>query len=251
MKMKSKRWYRSRKIPYSRNLTYFFFVCDVYSPVIISMNSVKHQSFHYHFQTILTFNFIKKIFTIEINGSRTIGINFFDHHVELSVGELVIKFFQDFSQTWCGNVTISYKKPSVFYPNENFWSLKSDIILYLLCHKAWRLPSTLFAWLQHLLQRWIWQQGWRIPQIQGDRTLSNKLKIIYIWKNMYINVGNDSYYQHRLLRWVLRGFSYWKVDPSNAKCRPPSRLECCLNGCDRSHWKPSAILQNKFNIKNQ
>lgn len=39
----------------------------------------------------------RTIFTIEINCSRSIGIDFLDHHIQIFVGDFVVQFLQDFT----------------------------------------------------------------------------------------------------------------------------------------------------------
>jgi len=45
---------------------------------------------------------------VEVNGAGSIGVDFFDHNIELLIRELIVEFPQDFSQTRGGDVSISF-----------------------------------------------------------------------------------------------------------------------------------------------
>lgn len=51
--------------------------------------------------------------TIEVDRSRAVRVDFFNHHVELPIRQLVIKFPQDFAQTRRRDVTVSCTEISV------------------------------------------------------------------------------------------------------------------------------------------
>lgn len=53
------------------------------------------------------------LITIEINGARSIRIDFLDHNVKFFISELIIKLSQDFPQTCCWNISIAFKMRNI------------------------------------------------------------------------------------------------------------------------------------------
>lgn len=56
---------------------------------------------------------IERILTIKINCTGTIGVDFFNHHIQLTICQLVVQFSQNFTQTRRWDVAVSCYKQKV------------------------------------------------------------------------------------------------------------------------------------------